>query len=99
MSIRRKHFVLILSLLILAPLASQAEPPATGIVAIDCEQRYISQRDAARVLHTDNFSQTYDKRQSLYANVARLCQSGVDEVLLVTRERQPKAPTIAIASR
>lgn len=87
----RKHLLWTLPLLALAPLASQAAPPAAPPVnSIDCDHQYISQRDAARVLHTDNFSQTYAKRQSLYANVARLCQGGFDRVLLVTSEPKPE---------
>lgn len=101
MTILRKPFLRLplLALLPLLPLVAQTEPPATGPVAVACEHRYISQRDAARVLRTDNFSQTYAKRQSLYANVARLCHSGVSQVLLVVDEPQPKARTVAVASR
>lgn len=91
----RKHCLWTLPLLALVPLASLAAPPASTTIAIACERPYISQRDASRVLHTDNFSQTYAKRQSLYANVARRCQSGVEQVLLVTSERQPRPPTLA----
>ena len=83
-------------MLTLMALASQAATPATGVIAIDCDHRYISQRDAARVLRTDNFSQTYAKRQTLYANVARACHSGVKQVLLVTGEGQGKNRTLAI---
>ena len=76
-----------LPLLALLPLAAYAQPPATiHTVKVDCDLIYISQRDAARVLRTDNFSQTYDKRQALYANVARACKSGVRLVLLVTTD-------------
>jgi hypothetical protein len=79
--------LLTLPLLALLPLAAYAQPPATSYtVAVDCDHAYISQRDAARVLRTDNFSQTYTKRQSLYANVARACKSGAGQVLLVTTD-------------
>ena len=91
----RKYGLLTLSLLVLTPLASQAAPPASTTIAIDCESRYISQRDAARVLRTGNIAQTYAKRQSLYATDARVCHSGVEQVLLVTGERQPKPRTLA----
>ena len=91
----RKYGFLTLSMLVLMPLASQAATPASTTIAIDCESRYISQRDAARVLRTDNFAQTYAKRQSRYANVARVCHSEVEEVLLVTGEHQPKPRTLA----
>lgn len=79
-----------------APAASTttAAAPSTTI-AIDCAHRYISQRDAARVLGTDNFWQTYAKRQSLYAHVARLCHSGVERVLLVASDRPPEPRTAA----
>lgn len=92
----RKTCLLTLPLLTLLSLAANAQSPAaTNIVAVDCEHRYISQRDAARVLRTDNFSQTYAKRQSLYANVARLCHGGVDQVLLVANERTPRSRAVA----
>lgn len=83
----RTNCLLTLSLSTLLPLAAYAEPPATTYtVTVDCDRTYISQRDAARVLRTDNFSQTYTKRQSLYANVARACKSGARQVLLVTTD-------------
>lgn len=96
----RKNFLSILPLLTLIPLASQAQPfvtnnAAAATIAIDCGHRYINQRDASRIPQTDNFSQTCAKRQSLYANVTRHCQCGVDEVLLAAIERQPKTRTIA----
>lgn len=96
MNILRKSPVSILPVLFLAAFAAHSAPPA-GTIAIACDHRYISQADAARVLHTDNFSQTYAKRQSLYANVARTCQKGVDEVLLVARE--PRRDPRTLASR
>lgn len=86
-----------LPLLALIPLASQAQAPASTTIAIECEHRYISQSGAARVLRTDNFSQTYAKRQSLYANVARACHGGVQQVLLVTEV--PAERRRALASR
>jgi hypothetical protein len=106
MSIRRR-FIQILPLLIVVSLGANAQPPATTdgssatTVAVDCDNRYISQQDAARLLHTDNFSQTYAKRQSLYANVARMCQDGGGQVLLVSRERQlqPQPQPRSVASR
>ena len=91
----RVHPLSTLPLLALMALASQAATPATGVIAVDCDHRYISQRDAAHVLRTDNFSQTYAKRQTLYANVARACHSGVKQVLLVTGEDQRRNRTIA----
>jgi len=93
----RNRCLWMLPLLALLPLVAQGEPPAiyNAPIAIDCEHRYISQRDAARVLRTDNFSQTYPKRQSLYANVARLCHGGVEQVLLVTDGRRDGGRTIA----
>lgn len=94
MNTNHKSPVSILPLLMLAAFAAHAAPPAATI-AINCDHRYISQADAARVLHTDNFSQTYAKRQSLYVNVARTCQKGVDKVLLVTGHPQTNMRTIA----
>lgn len=92
----RKTCLLTLPLLTLLSLAADAQSPAaTSLVTVDCEHRYISQRDAARVLRTDNFSQTYAKRQSLYANVARACHSGVKQVLLVAEGHPDSSPTLA----
>jgi len=92
----RVYLLSTLPLLALLAFASQAATPATGVIAIDCDHRYISQRDAARVLRTDNFWQTYAKRQALYANVARACHSGVKQVLLVTGEGRGKNRALAI---
>ena len=92
----RKTYLLTLPLLSLLSLAANAQSPvATSLVTVDCEHRYISQRDAARVLRTDNFSQTYAKRQSLYANVARACHGGVKQVLLVAEGRPDSRPKLA----
>ena len=95
----RVYLLSTLPLLALMALASQAATPATGMIAIDCDHRYISQRDAARVLRTDNFSQTYAKRQVLYADVARACHSGARQVLLATEgdpgsKRNARLPVI-----
>lgn len=79
--------LLTVALLALLPLAAHAQPPSTtSTFTVDCDHTYISQRDAARVLRTDNFSQTYAKRQSLYANLARACKTGAGQVLLVTTD-------------
>ena len=86
-----------LSLLAVIPLAAQAQAPASATIAMECQHRYISQVDAARVMGTDNFSQTYAKRQSLYANVARACQRGVREVLVVVEV--PAQTQRALASK
>jgi hypothetical protein len=95
MTIRKPCSHLVLAVLAALPLASLADPPATEAmrttVSIDCDHRFLSQADAARVLGTANFSQTYAKRQSLYANVARRCQSGASQVLLVVEDPQPRA--------
>ena len=83
----RTTCLLTLSLSALLPLVAYAQLPATThTVTVDCDHTYISQRDAARVMRTDNFSQTYTKRQSLYANVARACKSGARQLLLVTTD-------------
>ncbi len=98
MSIIRKNLPTVLLALVLMPLATQAQPPdPSTVVSVDCDQRYLSQRDAARVLGTTNFSQTYAKRQTLYANLGRLCSSGVARVLLTAEK--PQASTRALASR
>lgn len=81
------HSLQVIALLALSPLAAQADPPANGGIAVECDHRYISQRDAARVMNTDNLSQTYDKRTTLYANVARICHRGVQRVVLVHDQR------------
>jgi hypothetical protein len=99
MTIRKNCPCLVLAVLAAIPLASLADPPATdttsATVSVDCDHRYLSQADAARVLGTDNFSQTHAKRQSLYANVARRCQSGASQVLLVVDQPQPRVRTLA----
>ncbi len=46
-------------------------------LTIDCDKRYVSQRQASWLLGTDNFSQTYDRRAALYAEIARACAAGV----------------------
>lgn len=91
----RNHCLKTLLLLALVAPASLAAPAASTTIAIECAHRYISQRDAARALGTANFWQTYAKRQSLYAHVARLCQSGVERALLVASDRPPGHRTAA----
>lgn len=49
-------------------------------LTIDCDKRFISQREAGWLLGTDNFSQTYDRRAALHAEVARACAGGVAAV-------------------
>lgn len=99
----RGYSILAVPLLAVASLSAHAEPPAMGpsTVTVDCDHRYISQTDAARVMHTDNFWQTYAKRQSLYANVARLCQTGISQVVLMAHEPQSsqRPAERAVASR
>lgn len=96
-----RNVLRLLPLLALVPVYSQAQTaaqapaPASTTIAIECGHRYISQSDAARVLRTDNFSDTYAKRQSLYANVARACHSGVRQVLLVTEVPAESHRTLA----
>lgn len=103
MKISSRCSFLAVPFLTFASLSAQAEPPAVGpsTVTVECEKRYISQSDAARVMHTDNFWQTYAKRQSLYANVARLCQTGISAVVLMAQEARsnPRSTARAVASR
>lgn len=103
MKILRRCSFIAVPLLTFASLSTQAGPPAMGsaTVTVECDDRYISQRDAARVMHTDNFWQTYAKRQSLYANVARLCHTGISQVVLMAHEPQSnqRSTARAVASR
>lgn len=46
-------------------------------LTMDCDKRFLSQRQAGWLLGTDNFSQTYARRAALYAEVARACATGV----------------------
>jgi len=93
----RLCLISMLPVLLLGALTASAAPTATGDtqIVVSCDHRYISQRDAARVMKTDNFSQTYDKRQSLYANLARQCHRGIDQVLLTRNPPTDHPRTVA----
>lgn len=62
-------------------------------LVVECAQRHVSQRRAGWLLATDNLSQTYDRRTTMQAEVARACASGVAAV------RMQGARTIAYAPR
>ena len=49
-------------------------------LTIACDNRYISQHQASWLLDTGNFSQTYDRRAALHAEIARACMAGVAAV-------------------
>ena len=65
-------------------------------LTIDCDKRHVSQRQAGWLLGTDNFSQTYDRRAALYAEVARACATGVAAVRV---EGKPANASVAQWSR
>lgn len=102
MNIRRQPAIwTLLSVLAAMPILLQAGSRDTdndAAVLVDCDHRYVSQRDATRVLDTDNFSQTYAKRQALYANLARLCHGRSVNILLVTQppRRERRINTMAV---
>jgi hypothetical protein len=60
--------------------AETAHAAANPGLDVDCDQRFISQQQASWLLGTDNFSQTYDRRAALRAEVARACADGVAAV-------------------
>lgn len=67
--------------------AAEAGDPATRrSVTFDCDKRFISQRQAGWLLGTDNFSQIYDRRAALHAEIARTCATGVATVRIEARK-------------
>lgn len=81
-------FLMLLSALLAAVLffsprlhaAGAGDSTAKRSLVLDCDKRYVSQRQASWLLGTDNFSQTYARRAALYAEVARACAAGVAAV-------------------
>lgn len=81
-------FLMLLSALLAAVLFFSPRLHAAGAgdsttqrsLVLDCDKRYVSQRQAGWLLGTDNFSQTYARRAALYAEVARACAAGVAAV-------------------
>ena len=55
-------------------------------LTIDCHKRHVSQRQAGWLLGTDNFSQIYDRRAALHAEIARTCATGVATVRIEARK-------------
>jgi hypothetical protein len=87
--------VMLAAVLVASPRlrAAEAGDPATRrSVTFDCDKRFISQRQAGGLLGTDNFSQTYDRRTALHAEVARACAAGVATVRIEGRKA-----TLAVA--
>lgn len=62
--------------------AARAARPA-GSMQIDCGHRYISQVDASRLFASNNVSQAYAKRRTLYARLARTCADRQGVVILL----------------
>lgn len=74
---------LLAAVLFLSPRLHAAEAgysAAKRSLTLDCDKRFISQQQASWLLGTDNFSQTYDRRAALRAEVARACADGVAAV-------------------
>lgn len=65
-------------------------------LTIDCDKRHVSQRQAGWLLGTDNFSQTYERRAALHAEIARACATGVAAVRV---EGEPTSASVAQWSR
>lgn len=65
-------------------------------LTLDCDKRFISQRQASWLLGSDNFSQAYARRAALHAETARACADGVAAVR-VEGKRMP--PPVAQLSR
>ena len=59
---------------------------AKQTLVVDCDKRFVSQRQASWLLGTDNFSQAYARRATIYAHVARACTAGVAKVRIEGRE-------------
>lgn len=75
--------VSIAALLITAPRLHAAEVGYSAphrSLTIACDNRYISQRQASWLLGTDNFSQTYGRRATIHAEIARACATGMSVV-------------------
>ena len=75
--------VLLTAVLFSSPRLHAAEAGYSTVkrsLTIACDNRHISQRQASWLLGTDNFSQTYDRRAALYAEIARACAAGVATV-------------------
>ena len=58
----------------------------THSLVVDCDKRFVRQRQASWLLGTDNFSQTYARRAAIYAHVARACTTGVTRVRVEGRQ-------------
>ena len=65
-------------------------------LTIDCDKRHVSQRQAGWLLGIDNFSQTYERRAALHAEIARACATGVAAVRV---EGEPTSASVAQWSR
>lgn len=105
------HTIVVATILaaIAAPAAAQTSTPTLPAVqaeavlyVADCERRVLpSQREVGEWTGQHNFSQVYDTRQRLMAEIGRACQKvGIEQVRVVSRTRAD-TPTelVAIAGR
>jgi len=91
---------LLTAVLFLSPGLHAAEAgysTAHRSLTIDCDHRYISQRQASWLLDTGNFSQAYSRRAALRAEVARACAGGVAAVRL--EGKQTRASVARLSRR
>lgn len=88
----RIPFLMLLSTLLAVALLSSPRLHAAERAAakrslvVDCDNRFVSQRQAGWLLGTDNFSQTYARRAAIHAHVARACTAGVARVRVEGRQ-------------
>jgi hypothetical protein len=93
-NLNRLPLLMLVSALLTATLVASPRLHATDAgpstdmrsLIIDCDRRHVTQRKASWLLGTDNFSQTYDRRAALYAEVARACATGIATVRIEGRK-------------
>ena len=94
---------LLMLLLMLLLTSTQLSPPVQARermagergLTVECDNPYISQRDASWLLGSDNFGQTYAKRRQLYAEVARVCAAGFETVRIERKAAARPPPRVA----
>jgi hypothetical protein len=84
------------------PLKSLPTVPVQGIYYVtDCDHRVLpSQRQIGELTGQSNFSQVYDTRRQLMADIGRAChRAGVERVNLVLQRNTIRAgaPTLLVA--
>lgn len=91
------HMHLAILLLVAAPAAAQDPMPSLPTVKAEavrylanCDRRVLpSQRDVGEWTGQHNFSQIYDTRERLMAEIGRACQrGGIEAVQVVSRDGQ-----------